>query len=61
MAAALLAKVRRETRKTGGRVLPENAASGLAAAREIAESEGISIPTISTGATHIDSTHYPCS
>jgi sugar phosphate isomerase/epimerase len=42
------------TLRPGGHVLPENAERGLAAAHEIADQEGVSIPMVSTGITSAD-------
>ena len=43
------------TLRPGGHVRPEDAERGLAAAHEIADEEGVSIPMVSTGITAEDS------
>jgi sugar phosphate isomerase/epimerase len=43
------------TLRPGGHVRPENAENGLAAAYEIADEEGVSIPMVSTGIVAADS------
>jgi len=45
------------TVRPGGHVKPENAEMGLAEARRIAESEGVSIPMITTGLTDATEPH----
>lgn len=45
------------TLRAGGHVLPANAEMGLAEARRLAESVGMSIPMVSTDVTGVDSPH----